>query len=211
VNLLELIREKQIRSFLFASSSSVYGNNKKVPFSEKDFVDHPISPYAATKKSGELLCHTYHHLYGINTVCLRFFTVYGPRQRPDLAIHKFMKRILNEETIPVYGDGSSKRDYTYIDDIIDGVVKALNFVLENDGCFEVFNLGESRTVSLSEMIETIEKVTGKKATVERLPMQPGDVNITYADVSKARKMLAYAPSMDFEEGVRRFYELMRNR
>ena len=178
---------------------------------ENDFVDHPISPYAVTKKSGELLCHTYHHLYDINTAYLRFFTVYGPRQRPDLAIHKFMTRIQNDETIPVYGEGSSKRDYTYIDDIIDGVVKALNFVRENDGCFEVFNLGESRTVSLSEMIETIEIVVGKQAKIERLPMQPGDVNITYADVSKARKMLGYTPSMDFEEGIYNFHQWLTKR
>jgi UDP-glucuronate 4-epimerase len=210
VNLLDLIKEAQIKHFIFASSSSVYGNNKKVPFSEKDFVDHPISPYAATKKSGELLCHTYHHLYDINTVCLRFFTVYGPRQRPDLAIHKFMKKIINNETIPVYGDGSSKRDYTYIDDIVTGIVKSLDFMCENDGCFEVFNLGESRTISLSEMIETIERVTGKQAKIERLPMQPGDVKITYADITKARKMLEYEPSMDFEEGIRRFYEWMKS-
>lgn len=204
LNLLEMCRKYDIDKFVFASSSSVYGNNEKVPFSEADNVDYPISPYAATKKAGELICHTYHHLYNIDVACLRFFTVYGPGQRPDLAIHKFTKLIFNDEEIPFYGDGSTERDYTYIDDIIDGVMKAIDWVQAGKGRYDIFNLGESNTITLKRMVETLEKVIGKKARINRLPMQSGDVNRTYADVTKAKEILGYNPTMDFEEGIRRF-------
>jgi len=209
VNLLEQCKKNGIRKFIFASSSSVYGNNKKVPFAESDPVDLPISPYAATKKAGELICHTYHHLEQISMAVLRFFTVYGPRQRPDLAIHKFARKIIAGESIPVFGDGSTKRDYTFIDDIIDGILKSIDFV--NDGCrYELFNLGESQTISLSRMIGTIEKALGKRARKEILPLQPGDVEQTYADITKAKKMLGYDPKTNFVEGVNRFVEWLKD-
>ena len=209
VNLLEQCKKHSIKKFIFASSSSVYGNNKKIPFAESDSVDFPISPYAATKKAGELICHTYHHLEQISIICLRFFTVYGPRQRPDLAIHKFAQKILADEVIPVFGDGSTKRDYTHIDDIIDGILRSINFV-NNGYRYEIFNLGESQTISLSEMIETIEKVLGKTAQKEFLPLQPGDVDQTFAEISKAKKLLGYNPKTDFEDGVDKFVEWIRN-
>ena len=210
MNILECLKEFGIKSFVFASSSSVYGNNEKVPFSESDFVDKPISPYAATKKAGELLCHTYHHLYQINMACLRFFTVYGPRQRPDLAIHKFTRLITEGKPISYFGDGSMQRDYTYIDDIIDGVTKALDFTISTELRFEVFNLGESKTIRLYEMVKTIEETIGKKAVIDRLPLQPGDVLRTWADVNKAKKLLGYKPSMPFEEGYKRFFAWFLN-
>ena len=206
LNLLEECKEKKINKFIFASSSSVYGNNQKVPFSESDFVDTPISPYAATKKSGELLCHTYYHLYDISIACLRFFTVYGPRQRPDLAIYKFTKLILNNEKIPFYGNGNTERDYTYIDDIIDGIIKTIEWINKDEKQFEVFNLGESRTISLNLMLETIEKAVGKKAILDRLPMQPGDVTRTFADISKSKEILDYNPKTDFEDGITKFVQ-----
>lgn len=208
VNLLEECKKHNIKKFIFSSSSSVYGNNRKVPFSENDPVDHPISPYASTKKAGELICHTYHHLHKIFVICLRFFTVYGPRQRPDLAIYKFARLILDGKPIPVYGDGSTQRDYTYIDDIIDGVLKAIEFV-QTGNKYEIFNLGESKTIKLSAMIEMLEKTLGVKAKKEFLPMQPGDVEKTYADISKSRKMLGYNPKINFEEGVARFINWIR--
>jgi UDP-glucuronate 4-epimerase len=201
VNMLEMCRKQGIGKFVFASSSSVYGNNEKIPFSEADNVDKPISPYAATKRAGELMCHTWHFLYGIDIACLRFFTVYGPRQRPDLAIHKFTRMILNDEEIPFYGDGNSERDYTYIDDIIDGIVKAMNWVSEGAGKYDIFNLGESNAISLSRMVEVLEKALSRKARLRRLPMQPGDVQTTYADISKSAEVLGYQPSMDFEVGI----------
>src|SRR5689334_19932772 len=190
LNLLELAREFGVKQFVFGSSSSVYGINAKVPFSEEDKIFQPISPYAATKAAGELLCHTYTHLYDIRTVCLRFFTVYGARQRPDLAIHKFTKLITEGRPIQVFGDGSSRRDYTYIDDIIQGVRAAIGY---NSSMHEVFNLGESETTELSRLIELIEENLGKKAVIDRQPMQPGDVPITYADISKAKRLLGYNP------------------
>jgi UDP-glucuronate 4-epimerase len=205
LNILEAMKKFDVKNMIFASSSSVYGNNKKVPFSESDIVDYPISPYAATKKSGELLCHTYHHLYDFKINCLRFFTVYGPRQRPDLAIHKFSKKILNDETIPMFGDGTTKRDYTYIDDIIQGIKLAI----ENLNGYEVFNLGESRTIMLKELIALIEKEIGKKANIEKLPLQPGDVEQTYADISKAKEMLGYNPQYDIEEGMKNFINWLK--
>ena len=206
INLLEMCKKYEVQKFVFASSSSVYGNNKKVPFSETDFVDHPVSPYAATKRAGELLCHTFHHLYGMDIACLRFFTVYGPGQRPDLAIHKFTKLIVNAEELPFYGDGSTERDYTYIDDIINGVLKAIDWVQAGQGLYEIFNLGESHTISLKQMVEILEKVIGKKALLKILPLQPGDVQRTFADITKARKILGYNPTTDFEEGVKKFVQ-----
>jgi len=208
VNLLEECKKHKIRNFIFASSSSVYGNNKKIPFSESDNVDFPISPYAATKKAGELICHTYHHLEKISVICLRFFTVYGPRQRPDLAIYKFSQKILDNESIPVFGDGSTQRDYTYIDDIIDGIDKSLNYIRSGNH-FEIFNLGESQTITLNEMISTIERTLNIKAKKEWLPMQPGDVMRTFADISKSKKILGYNPKTEFQDGVRRFIEWLR--
>ncbi|MCK5050767.1 MAG: GDP-mannose 4,6-dehydratase [Candidatus Cloacimonetes bacterium] len=208
VNLLEQCKKQGVKKFIFASSSSVYGNNKKVPFTESDPVDLPISPYASTKKAGELICHTYHHLEQISMLILRFFTVYGPRQRPDLAIHKFARKILADEVIPVFGDGSTKRDYTYIDDIIDGVLRSVDFV-ETDCHYEIFNLGESQTISLSKMIETIENSLGKRAKKEIQPPQPGDVDRTFADISKAREILGYNPKVKFKAGVDKFVEWLR--
>ena len=206
VNLLELARQHEIKQFVFGSSSSVYGINAKVPFSEDDPIRQPISPYAATKGAGELLCHTYSHLYGLRCVCLRFFTVYGPRQRPDLAIHKFAKLISQHQPIPVFGDGSTRRDYTYIDDIIDGVTAAIDYDKSN---YEVINLGESRTVELRELISLLEKELDTHAIIERQPPQPGDVPQTFADVSKARALLNYQPKTQIEEGLRRFVEWFR--
>ncbi|WP_027088382.1 GDP-mannose 4,6-dehydratase [Cohnella panacarvi] len=211
VNLLVTCRQYGVQSFLFASSSSVYGNNEKVPFSESDIVDYPISPYAATKKAGELLCHTYHSLYGINVACLRFFTVFGPRQRPDLAIHKFTKLILEGRPVPFYGDGSTERDYTYIEDIIDGVTKALDWACEGQKKYDIFNLGESNTIRLDRMIRAIEEAVGKQAILNRLPMQPGDVKRTNADVSKAKRELGYAPRWHFEDGIREFVAWVRSK
>ncbi|MBV9956905.1 MAG: GDP-mannose 4,6-dehydratase [Acidobacteria bacterium] len=207
LNLLELAREHEVKQFVFGSSSSVYGINAKVPFSEEDMIRQPISPYAATKAAGELLCHTYTHLYGIRCVCLRFFTVYGARQRPDLAIHKFARLIDAGQAIPVFGDGTTRRDYTFIEDIIQGVRAAIDY----DGSeYEVFNLGESRTVELRELIELLEKELDQKAVIERQPMQPGDVPQTFADISKARRLLGYDPHTQIEDGIRRFVEWFRN-
>ena len=206
VNLLERCRENGVKQFVFASSSSVYGNNEKVPFSETDRVDNPISPYAATKKSGELLCHTYHHLFDMNIACLRFFTVYGPRQRPDLAINKFTSLILEDKEIPFYGDGTTSRDYTFVDDIVEGIVSSINYVNTDKKIFEIFNIGGDKTVSLIEMVETIELVLGKKAKLNRLPMQPGDVNRTCADISYSRKIIGYNPKTTFKEGIKKFIE-----
>ncbi|PYS83946.1 MAG: epimerase [Acidobacteria bacterium] len=203
LNLLELARWSGVRQFVFGSSSSVYGENEKVPFSEDDPVSKPISPYAATKAAGELLCHTYSHLFGLRVVCLRFFTVYGARQRPDLAIHKFARLISEGRPIPVFGDGTTRRDYTYIDDIIAGVRAAMDYEATN---YEVINLGESRTVSLSELIGLLEKELGRDARIDRQPLQPGDVPQTFADTRKARALLGYDPRTPIEEGVRRFVE-----
>ena len=204
-NLLEACRKHSVKRFVFGSSSSVYGDSTDVPFSETAKVDRPVSPYAATKVAGELLGYTYHHLFGINVFCMRFFTVYGPRQRPEMAIHKFTRLILEGRTLPRFGDGRTERDYTYIDDIMDGLVKALDKV---DG-YEIFNLGESRRVSLSRLIEVIEHEAGAKAKIERLPDQPGDVRMTCADIGKARRLLGYDPRVPIEEGVRRFVSWLR--
>ena len=205
VVLLELASTHKIGKFIFGSSSSVYGNNRKVPFCEDDNVDFPISPYAATKKAGELICHTYHHLCGMSVTCLRFFTVYGPRQRPDLAIHKFARLIQQGKPVPVYGDGSMMRDFTYIDDIIDGTVAAI------DKCegFNIYNLGESRPITVNALIAELENALGKKALKEHLPLQPGDVERTYADVTKASKELGYEPSTNINAGLREFVRWLR--
>jgi UDP-glucuronate 4-epimerase len=201
LNLLELAREHGVRRFVFGSSSSVYGENEKVPFAEDDPIFKPISPYAATKAAGELLCHTYSHLFGVRCVCLRFFTVYGARQRPDLAIHKFARLISKGKPIPVFGDGTTRRDYTYIDDIIAGVRAAVDYESSD---YEVINLGESRTVELRELIGLLEKELGREAIIDRQPTQPGDVPQTFADISKARRLLGYDPRTPIEEGIRRF-------
>jgi UDP-glucuronate 4-epimerase len=201
MNLLELAREHGIKQFVFGSSSSVYGVNAKVPFAEDDPIRQPISPYAATKAAGELICHTYTHLYGIRSVCLRFFTVYGPRQRPDLAIHKFARLISEDKRIPVFGDGTTRRDYTFIDDIIAGVRSAIDYDKTD---YEVINLGESRTVELRELIALLEKELGKTAQIDRQPLQPGDVPQTFADITKARRLLGYNPQTQIEEGIHTF-------
>jgi UDP-glucuronate 4-epimerase len=210
MNLLELAREHGIRQFVFGSSSSVYGINAKVPFSEDDPICQPISPYAATKAAGELLCHTYTHLYGLRCVCLRFFTVYGARQRPDLAIHKFARLISEDEPIPVFGDGTTRRDYTFIDDIIAGVQASIDYVGDYEkSAYEVINLGESRTVELRELIALLERELGVKAKILRQPQQPGDVPQTYADIAKARRLLGYNPQTQIEDGMARFVRWFR--
>ncbi len=198
--ILEASRKHKINYLVFASSSSVYGNSKNVPFSEDDDVDNPISPYAATKKAGELLCHTYHHLYGMNIFCLRLFTAYGPRQRPEMAIHKFVKMIYEGKEVTQYGDGKTGRDYTYIDDIIDGIVSSIDRV----SGYEIINIGESKIITLSVLIKKLESAIGKRAEVRVLPGQPGDVEMTYADISKAKRILGYAPRISIDEGLRKF-------
>ena len=202
LNILEQMKAKKIRRLVFASSSSVYGNTKTIPFSEDVKIDRPVSPYAATKAAGELYCHNYFHLYGISANCLRFFTVYGPRQRPDMAINKFTQLIDRGAKVPFYGDGSTKRDYTFYTDIIQGVVASI----DRDLGFEIFNLGESATTTLAELVAQIEKALGKKANLDRQPMQPGDVEMTCADISKARRLLDYNPTTPVSEGVPRFVE-----
>jgi len=203
--LLELAKKHRIDKFIFSSSSSVYGNNTKVPFSEDDNVDFPISPYAATKKAGELICHTYHHLCGMSITCLRFFTVYGPRQRPDLAIHKFAGLIGQDKPIPVYGDGSMMRDFTYIDDIVNGIVAAM---ARCDG-FNIYNLGESKPITVNDLITEIEKALGKKAIRQYQPLQPGDVERTCADIAKAGRDLGYRPSTSIQAGLQKFTAWLR--
>jgi len=198
--LLEACRRHGPKRFVFGSSSSVYGNTNKVPFSETDPVTHPVSPYAATKAGGELLCYAHHHIHGLEITCLRFFTVYGPRQRPEMAIHKLARQILDGQAFPRFGDGSSQRDYTYIDDIIDGVLRAMDRI----GGFRIYNLGESRRVSLGELIALLEREIGVPAKIEAMPDQPGDVRTTWADVSRARADLGYDPKVPIEEGIRRF-------
>jgi UDP-glucuronate 4-epimerase len=207
INLLEQGKNHGIKKMIFASSSSIYGNNEKVPFSETDFVDHPISPYAASKKSGELLCYTYHSLYDMDISCLRFFTVYGPRQRPDLAIHKFTKLILDNKPVPVYGDGSFKRDFTYVNDTVSGINNAISKL---DG-FNVYNFGNSRTISVLEMIKEIEKALDKKAIIDFKPIQPGDVRLTYADISKSENEIGYNPQFDFKTGIANFVKWLKDK
>lgn len=186
-NLLEVMKEYGVKNLVMASSSSVYGNNKKVPFKETDIVDYAISPYAATKKSNEVMTHVYHKLFNMNVIMLRFFTVYGPRQRPDLAINKFTRLMLNDEEVTMFGDGTTSRDYTYIDDIVSGIYSSINYVLNNNDVYEIVNLGNSSPISLKEMINTIAEVLNKEPKIKEMPMQQGDVNITYADISKAKR------------------------
>ena len=204
--LLELARRRGVRRFVFGSSSSVYGNGERVPFSETEKVNRPISPYAATKAAGELLCHNYHHLYGMNILALRFFTVYGPRQRPDLAIRKFATQMIRGEPIEMYGDGSSERDYTWIDDILQGVIAAIDRTGTVSREYEIINLGESRTTSLRRLIELISAATGREPHIVQKPMQPGDVRRTWADVSRAGSLLGYRPTTPVEEGIPRFVD-----
>ncbi|MGE0141747.1 MAG: NAD-dependent epimerase/dehydratase family protein [Planctomycetota bacterium] len=185
---------------VFASSSSVYGGNRKVPFAESDPVDHPVSPYAASKKAGEVVCYTHHHLYGNPVTCLRFFTVYGPGQRPEMAIHKFARHLLAERPIPFFGDGTTRRDYTYVEDIVDGVIAALQ---RADG-YHVYNLGGSHTTALGDLVQTLEQVFGKSARLERMPEQPGDVRETWADTSLAARDLGYRARVGLREGIERF-------
>lgn len=205
VTLLESARQRRVGRFIFASSSSVYGNNEKVPFSEEDNVDFPISPYAATKKAGELICHTYHHLYGLPITCLRFFTVYGPRQRPDLAIHKFARLIEEGKPLPVFGDGTMMRDFTFIDDILSGIMAAIDQCTD----YQIYNLGESQPISVTDLITELENALGKKAIRKYLPTQPGDVERTYADVTKAEVQLGYRPSTPIQTGLARFVAWLR--
>ncbi|HBF12223.1 MAG TPA: epimerase [Deltaproteobacteria bacterium] len=206
--LLEASRQAGIHHFIFGSSSSVYGLNTKVPFAESDPVNLPYSPYAQTKRANELQCHVYHKLYKMNFACLRFFTVYGPRQRPDLAIRKFTELMYEGKSIPILGDGSFRRDFTYVDDIIEGVMKSLDWITQNSSQpkYEIFNLGESATTSVLDLIHLLEKASGKKAKLDFKPVQPGDVPITYADISKARQILGYNPQIPLEAGIPRFIQ-----
>ncbi len=205
VNLLEATRRTGVKKITLASSSSVYGVNAKVPFSESDPIFSAVSPYAASKLAGEALGHVYHHVYGLDVAMLRFFTVYGPRQRPDLAIHKFTKLIDAGKPIPVFGDGSTARDHTFVTDILEGVMA---FTRQEFG-FEIFNLGESQTVKLSELIALIESALGKQAIIDRQPLQPGDVPVTYADISKARRVLGYQPKIKAHQGIPLFVDWFR--
>ena len=200
LNILECAKENGIKNFVFGSSSSVYGGNKKIPFSENDGVNNQISPYGFTKRSCELLCNTYRNLYGINTACLRFFTVYGPRGRPDMAIYKFTKMINEGKEIEVYGNGTSKRDYTYVSDIVKGILLASE---KNTG-FEIINLGNNSPVMLKGVITLIEKNLGKRAKIKMAEKQQGDMEVTYADVSKAKKLLGWSSEVKFDEGIKRF-------
>lgn len=200
VLLLEAARTRNVRKFTIASSSSVYGVNSKMPFSETDPIFSAISPYAASKLACEALGHVYHHIYKMDVAMLRFFTVYGPRQRPDLAIYKFARRMLAGQSIPVFGDGSTARDYTFISDIVDGILACTR----REFGYEIFNLGESQTVRLNEMIALLEQALGVRALIDRQPMQPGDVPLTYADISKAARMLDYHPSVKVKDGIPRF-------
>jgi len=206
VNLLEMAKKYNVKQFIFASSSSVYGINKKTPFSEDDPVDLQVSPYATAKRAAELYCKTYNNLYGIPITILRFFTVYGERQRPDMAIRKFVKLIMKGEPIPMFGDGSSIRDYTYIGDCIDCVLSAIEIPLD----FEIINIGSGRTVTLKNLIEVLGKVSGKEVIIKKLDEQPGDVPQTYADIGKAKRLLGYNPRFTIEEGTRRFFEWYKN-
>jgi len=205
-NILEWMVRHGIKKMVFGSSSSVYGNNKKIPFSESDNVDKPISPYAFTKKAAELLTYNYHHLYKLDIINLRFFTVYGPRQRPDLAIRKFIEKIKVGEPIHLFGDGSTARDYTFVSDIVDGIISAMHFVNSNTNVYETINLGNNSPVKLNDMVSCIYKTINAKPNLVYSPMQPGDVDITYADISKAGRLLNYKPKVSFEEGIKKFVD-----
>lgn len=212
INLLEEAKNAEIKKFVFASSSSVYGNQVKTPFAESDNVDHPISVYAATKKAGELLCHNYHKIYDLSIACLRFFTVYGPRQRPDLAIRKFTDAILNNNPVTIYGDGSKSRDYTYIADIVQGICLSADWLSKHTSpVYDVFNLGESKTISVLDMVKAIEVVVGKKAVLDFQSAVAGDVEKTFADISKAKSVLGYNPATNFSDGLQKFVEWYQKR
>ena len=209
-NILECMKKHKVNKLVMASSSSVYGNCKEVPFKETFVVDYAISPYAATKKANEVMTHVYHALDGMNVIMLRFFTVFGPRQRPDLAINKFTRLMLNDEEIPMFGDGSTSRDYTFVGDIVDGIKRSIHYVEENDNVYEIINLGNSSPVSLKDMINTIGEVLKKEPKILELPMQPGDVERTYADITKAKKLLGYNPKTTFKEGIEEFVKWYTN-
>jgi UDP-glucuronate 4-epimerase len=209
VNLLDAAVAQRCGKFLFASSSSVYGNNPRVPFAEDDNVDHPISPYAATKKAGELLCHTYWHLHRLPVTCLRFFTVFGPRQRPDLAIHKFLSLVRDGKPIPLFGDGSTSRDYTFVDDIVSGITAALERCSVDTG-YRVYNLGGNHPISLADLVRTIERVTGVSVQIDRKPRQAGDVERTWADLSRSRAELDYEPRTSVHDGIAQQWEWIKN-
>ena len=209
-NILESMRKHNVKKGVFASSSSVYGNCKEIPFKEDMIVDFAISPYAATKKSNEVMGHVYHKLFDMDIMMLRFFTVYGPKQRPDLAISKFARLMLKNEEIPMFGDGSTYRDYTYIDDIVEGIVKSSNYVFNNEGVYEILNLGNSSPISLNEMINVIGKKLNIIPKIRKFSMQPGDVERTYADVTKARKLIGYEPKVSFEEGIEKYINWLIN-
>jgi UDP-glucuronate 4-epimerase len=207
LNLLECCREFRVRDFVFGSSSSVYGERMRGPFSESDDVNNPVSPYAATKKAGELICYTYSHLYHLRVACLRFFTVYGPRQRPDLAIHKFARLMAAGKPLPVYGDGTTQRDYTYVDDIVDGIIRSWEWLQRGDteaGLYDIFNLGGSNPVPLLDLIRLLEQALDMQAIIDWQPAQPGDVPITFADLRKSRALLGYNPQVDIATGIQRF-------
>ncbi|MGD9929071.1 MAG: GDP-mannose 4,6-dehydratase [Mangrovibacterium sp.] len=208
-NILDVMKEKGIRKMAFASSSSVYGNTKETPFHEEQDVSNPISPYAFTKKACELINYTYHALHGLDIINMRFFTVFGPRQRPDLAIHKFTRLIMTGAEIPMFGDGSTSRDYTYYEDTVDGIYRAVNYLFENEKVYETVNLGNNQPVKLTDMIGAIEAATGKKANIKQLPMQPGDVDITFANIEKAKALFGYQPNYSFDEGVKNFVDWYR--
>ncbi|MCF8360641.1 MAG: GDP-mannose 4,6-dehydratase [Prolixibacteraceae bacterium] len=209
-NILDIMKDRDIKKMAFASSSSVYGNTKETPFSETMDVSNPISPYAATKKTCELINYTYHYLYGLDIINMRFFTVFGPRQRPDLAIHKFTRLIREGKKIPMFGDGSTARDYTFIEDTLQGIKGAIDYLFQHNEVYEIVNLGNNHPVVLRDMIAAIYEATGEKPNIKQLPMQPGDVDITYADISKAQKLFRYQPKYDFKEGVKRFVEWFDN-
>lgn len=209
-NVLEMARKYGVKKLALASSSSVYGNCKEVPFREDMIVDFAISPYAATKKANEVMAHVYHKLFDMDIVMLRFFTVYGPKQRPDLAINKFTRMMLVGEEIPMFGDGSTSRDYTYVDDIVDGICRTFGYLSNNSGVYEIINLGSNNPISLKEMITTIGEVLGIEPKIEQLPMQPGDVDRTYADITKAKKLLGYAPKWRFKDGIKEFVRARKN-
>jgi len=206
INLLELSRRHEAQKFILGSTSSIYGASERIPFQEDDPVPHPVSPYAASKRAAELFCYTYHHLHGLSVACLRFFTVYGPWGRPDMAAYKFTELIDHGKPIPVYGDGTSRRDFTYCKDIVQGIARAIDVPVD----YEIFNLGESKVVELNYMIGLLEEALGKKAIRQTLPFQPGDVPVTHADISKARRVLGYDPKHPIEDGLKAFVEWYRH-
>jgi len=205
-NILEEMKLHNVKNGVFASSSSVYGNGKEVPFRENMVVDYAISPYAATKKANEVMAHVYHKLYNMNIIMLRFFTVYGPKQRPDLAINKFTRLMIEGKEIPMFGNGNTSRDYTYIDDIVEGIIKSCEFCLSNKNVYEILNLGNSNPISLIDMIRTIGETLEIEPKIEQLPMQAGDVETTFADITKAKKLIRYEPKTPFYNGIKKFVE-----